>query len=59
MRRLGGHRDANFELPGQAIATARWLESVAGLDFVLGPLPESEGNVVRKVAERFAVHVYP
>jgi hypothetical protein len=59
MGRFGGDRGANFELLAQAIGTARWLESVAGLEFVLGPLPDNAGSVVRIGAERFAGHVYP
>ena len=59
MGRFGGDRNANFAMLGQAIGTARWLESVAGLEFVLGPFLDGRGKVVRKFAGRFAVHVYP
>jgi spectinomycin phosphotransferase len=52
-------RAGKVRLLGQALGAAHWLESVAGLDFVLGPITENTGQVVRQVADQFALAIYP
>jgi spectinomycin phosphotransferase len=52
-------RQASLEVLHKALSTARWLESVARVDFVVGPLPDASGSVLRPVADKFALSVYP
>src|SRR5438094_7128475 len=57
--RSPGNRSASFEVLQDALATANWLAKVAQLDFVLGPLPDRSGAVLRPVTGQFGLHVYP
>lgn len=56
------HRDESrvesFDRLGAALATARALAD-RGLAFVVAPLPDRTGAVVRPLVERYAVAVYP
>ena len=42
----------------QALGAARWLETEARLEFVVGPVPDGSGAMCRRVAEMFALSVY-
>jgi spectinomycin phosphotransferase len=55
----GADRRASLAVLGRALSTARWLATLGQLDFVVGPLPDRSGHVVRVVAERFALSIYP
>jgi len=52
-----GHRVADdpFDALARAFATAAWLD----LDFVVAPIPDAEGRVLRRLGSRFAVAVLP
>jgi len=52
-------RTAVFGQLQQALGAARWLETSAALDFVVGPLPDVWRTSCRRIADRFALSVYP
>jgi hypothetical protein len=43
----------------QALGAARWLETSAELDFVVGPVPDVWSTCCRPVSDRFALSLYP
>jgi spectinomycin phosphotransferase len=43
----------------KALGAARWLETSAELDFVVGPVPDVWSMCCRPVSERFALALYP
>ena len=55
----GDDLDAAFSALDRAYRTAAALRDEAGLEFVLAPLFDSEGVLVRRLAERYAVSVAP
>jgi spectinomycin phosphotransferase len=43
----------------RALGAARWLETSAELDFVVGPVPDVWSTCCRPVSDRFALSLYP
>src|SRR5262245_60446093 len=41
-----------------ALAGARWLRQ-SGLDFVVAPLPDESGGLLRSLGERYVLALYP
>lgn len=56
---LGDTREAVFSGLGRALGTAAALRDRAGLDFVAAPLPDRDGELLRRVNDRYAVSVFP
>ena len=54
----GPHADASFAALERAFSTATALRE-AGLEFVVAPLPDAEGSVLRRLTDRYAVRVEP
>ena len=48
-----------FDALRRSLRTALALRRDAGLDFVLAPIPDSGGHVVRRLNPRYAMTVYP
>jgi spectinomycin phosphotransferase len=57
--RLGADPDAALDALDRAFRTAATLRDEAGLEFVVGPLADAAGSVVRRLGERYAVAVFP
>lgn len=57
-RWLGETRDIAYEALGHAFDTAVALQN-AGLQFVVAPVPTSEGDSVRRVGQRHTVALFP
>jgi hypothetical protein len=56
----GSDADAAFATLDRAFRTAAWLRDDAGLDFVVAPLHDGEGAIVRRLLNaRYAVTVLP
>lgn len=55
----GPDTDSAFAALGRAYRTAAALRDEAGLDFVVAPLPDGEGNVIRRLGDRYAVTLFP
>jgi hypothetical protein len=55
----GPDPDASFAALERAYQTAAVLRDDAGLDFVVAPLADSEGAVIRRLGDRYAVTVFP
>ena len=55
----GPDPDASFEALDRAYRTAAVLRDDAGLDFVVAPVADSEGAVIRRLRDRYAVTVFP
>ena len=55
---LGETREASFEGLRRALEAARALRR-SGLEFVVAPVPTSEGGVVLRLGPRYAVALYP
>ena len=53
-----GDRSANFQRLRRALDAAHWLESIGGLEFVLGPVADRRGVTVHRVEDNYALHVY-
>lgn len=51
--------DSNFDVLERAFATAAVLRDRARLEFVLAPLPDGQGSVVRRLGERYALTLSP
>ena len=51
--------DSSFSALDRAYRTAAALRHGADLDFVVAPLPDSDGGVIRRLSERYAVTVFP
>lgn len=51
--------DSAFAALDRAYRTAAALRDEAELDFVIAPLPDAQGAVLRRVSERYAVSVAP
>ncbi|MGX6603199.1 phosphotransferase [Micromonosporaceae bacterium Da 78-11] len=49
----------DFDMLRRSLETALALHRDAGLDFVLAPVPDLRGAVLRRIDERYAVSVYP
>jgi spectinomycin phosphotransferase len=56
---IGPDADAAFAALDRAFRTAALLRDEAGLEFVVAPLPDEEGVVVRRLDDRYAVTVLP
>ncbi len=56
---IGDTRERVFEGLGCALTTAAALRSQAGLEFVVAPIESVDGEVLRRVDNRYAVSVYP
>jgi spectinomycin phosphotransferase len=56
--RGGSDRAVNFMLLERTLSTAKWLSRLAGLEFVVGPLQDRSGQVIRSLANRFVLSVY-
>jgi spectinomycin phosphotransferase len=55
----GQDTDAAFAALDRAYRTASWLHDEAELEFVVAPLRDAEGIVVRRLSDRYAVTVSP
>jgi spectinomycin phosphotransferase len=55
----GPDTDSAFAALDRAFRTAVALRDGAKLDFVVAPLPDEEGHVIRRVSDRYAVTVSP
>lgn len=55
----GPDSDAAFAALDRAFRTAAALRDEAKLDFVVAPLPDEEGNVIRRLSDRYAVTLSP
>ena len=51
--------DASFSALDRAYRTAAALRDGAGLDFVVAPVPDADGAVIRRLSDRYAVTVFP
>ena len=56
---IGQVRDAVFEGLGRALSTAAALRQDAGLAFVVAPLATGDGDLLRRLDDRYAVSVFP
>ena len=56
---MGDTREAAFEGLRRALATAAALRYEADLEFVLAPVVASDGDLVRRLDDRYAVSVFP
>lgn len=56
---LTGGRDAVFDGLRRALITAAVLRGQAGLEFVVAPVAGSDGELVRRLDDRYAVSVFP
>lgn len=55
----GPNTDAAFAALDRAFRTAAWLRDEAELDFVVAPLPDDDGVVIRRLDDRYAVTLSP
>jgi spectinomycin phosphotransferase len=55
----GPDTNSAFVALGRAYRTAAVLRDEAKLDFVVAPLPDAEGAVIRRLDDRYAVTVWP
>jgi len=55
----GPDTDAAFAALARAFGTAAFLRDEATLEFVVAPLPDGEGAVIRRLTDRYAVTVLP
>lgn len=55
----GSDTGAAFAVLERALGTAAWLRNEAELEFVVAPLADAEGIVVRRLSDRYAVSVFP
>jgi spectinomycin phosphotransferase len=55
----GPDTDAAFAALERAFRTAAWLRDEAELDFVVAPLHDDEGVVIRRLDDRYAVTLLP
>ncbi len=55
----GGTTDAAFARLQRALRAARALSEEAGLDFVVAPLADVDGDVLARLDERYSLAVYP
>ena len=51
--------DASFAALDRAYQTAAALRDDAGLEFVVAPLADSDGEIIRRLSDRYAVTVFP
>jgi spectinomycin phosphotransferase len=51
--------ESSFSALDRAYQTAAVLRHSAGLDFVVAPLPDSDGAVIRRLSDRYAITVFP
>jgi spectinomycin phosphotransferase len=56
---IAGPREAVFEGLRRALSTAAALRHQAGLEFVVAPVAARDGDVVRRLDDRYAVSVFP
>jgi spectinomycin phosphotransferase len=56
---LGDTRDVVFTGLGNALATAAALRHEAGLDFVVAPVASVDGDLVRRLDDKYTVSVFP
>lgn len=55
----GPDTDSAFAALDRAFRTAAALRDEAELDFVVAPLPDEDGQIIRRLSERYAVTVSP
>src|SRR5262245_52533254 len=55
----GPDTDAAFAALERAFRTAAWLRDDAELEFVVAPIRDDDGAVIRRVSDRYAVTVSP
>jgi spectinomycin phosphotransferase len=55
----GPDTDSAFAALERALRTAATLQCEAQLEFVVAPLPDHEGDVIRRLSDRYAVAVSP
>lgn len=55
----GPDTDSAFAALDRAYRTAAVLRDEAGLDFVVAPLPDDEGRIIRRLSDRYAVTSSP
>jgi spectinomycin phosphotransferase len=55
----GANTDAAFAALDRAFRTAAWLRDEAELEFVVAPLRDEDGIVIRRPSDRYAVTVSP
>ena len=56
---LGDTFDAAFDGLRRSLVTALALRSAAGLEFVVAPVPALDGEVLRRLDQRYSVSVFP
>ncbi len=56
---ISDQRQVTFDGLGVAYETARVLENQAGLSWVVGPLRASDGSVLVRLSDQYAVTVFP
>lgn len=56
---IGDQRQVAFDGLRVAYETARVLENQAGLPWVVGPLPASDGSVIVRLSDQYSVTVFP
>jgi hypothetical protein len=56
---IGDQRQVAFDGLRVAYETARVLENQAGLPWVVGPPPASDGSVIVRLSDQYAVTVFP
>lgn len=56
---FGGTRQETFGGLRRALGTAAALRSEAGLAFVVAPVPSSDGELLRRLDDRYSVSVFP
>jgi len=56
---LGDNRDAVFTGLGHALGTAAALRHRAGLEFVVAPVASLDGDLVRRLDDRYTISVFP
>lgn len=55
---FGDDRSRVFEEFTRALRTSARLRDVAGLDFVVAPIPATDGDVLHRVTDRYTVSMY-
>lgn len=55
----GSDTDSTFGALDRAFRTAAVLRNEANLEFVVAPLPDDEGEVIRRISDRYAVTLSP
>lgn len=56
--RVGGERQTAFAVLRSAFETATYLRRGLGLDFVVAPVPDQDGEVIRRMAGHYSIAVF-